>query len=94
TGEGRPDILDRDDLGYEANFDSWMRPHPFPVLAVRFEKLWTYTPMIEEFIGRPIHLPPLRQRTTEIPDEERARLERTYSSLVAKVRAAPDLAVW
>lgn len=89
-----PDILNRDDLGYESIFDSWMQPHVYPLMSIRYEKLWTYRELLEEFIGRPISLPTFRQRSTDIPLENQTQIQAAYSSLNTKVQQAPDIAVW
>jgi len=92
--EEPPDILNRDDLGYESIFDSWMKSHTYPVMSIRYEKLWTHRELLEEFIGRPISLPAFQRRTTDIPLEKRIQIQTAYSSLDLKIKQAPDIAVW
>jgi hypothetical protein len=89
-----PDILNCDELGYERIFDSWMKPHSYPLLTVRYETLWHRKDIVEEFIGRPILMPEFRSRRSDIPQETERHLRRVYARLDDKVRNAPDIAVW
>ena len=45
------DITKEDKLNYERMFDSWMKPHPYPVIALRYETLPHHKREIEEFTG-------------------------------------------
>lgn len=92
-GDEWPDIYNEDALGYERIFDSWTAEHSYPVLALRFERLWAYQSLVEDFIERPLALPPFRSRTTEPPREQAEHLRDVYSGLVDKVSAAPDLCI-
>jgi len=89
-----PDILNRDDLGYEMIFDDWMRRLPFEHICVRYEALWSRKKVIEDFLGRPITLPPFQARNAQIPPDIESKLHRVYDSLVRKCNAAPDVAIW
>lgn len=93
TAAEPPSIYERDDLGYEAIFDSWMTPHSYPVLALRYEAMFDHQQAISEFLGIPVKLPPQRPRTTNISPELGQRLQRVYSSLYRKVAMAPDVSV-
>lgn len=92
-GEEPPDILHRDDLGYERIFDSWMQIQSPQVARIRYERLWENKHLIEEFIGRPIVLPPHRTRQTDVPAETRRLLATTYASLCEKSELARDFSV-
>lgn len=91
TAESEPAIYERDDLGYEAIFDSWMTPHEYPVLAVRYEAMFDHQEAMSEFLGVRVNLPPRRARRSEVPPDLRNQLSRVYGSLVDKVQEAPDI---
>ena len=93
THDTPPDIFHRDDLGYEKIFDSWMDNKSSQILKVRYEALWDNRHLIEEFIGRPVLLPPKRQRQTQVPPDCAATLQRTYAQLIHKTNQAPDLSI-
>ncbi|MFP4029832.1 MAG: sulfotransferase domain-containing protein [Candidatus Brocadiia bacterium] len=86
-----PKILDCDALGFENVFDSWTQKHSYPVLVVRYEKLWQYKQILEEYLGRRFVLPEKRKRTTRVPEQIQQRLKKCYSTLLSKVRSYPDI---
>jgi hypothetical protein len=93
TGENPPDIYTRDDLGYEQIFDSWMTPHNYPVLAVRYETMFDHQEALSKFLGVPVRLPRQQPRTTEIASDLKARLSDVYGSLIEKVKNARDVQI-
>lgn len=98
--DGDPNDFDNytsDCLGYEQMFDTWMRPHSYPVLCVRYEAMPNLFTQIEAFIGRSILFPEWKSRTTrleEYPKDVITAIRRTYATLIDKVAAAPDLSLW
>ena len=88
-----PKIYERDDLRYEHIFDTWMAPNPYPVLAMRYEKMFDNKHWLDDYLGFAVALEPFRQRSTQVDGELREQLESVYGSLVAKVSAAPDVAI-
>jgi hypothetical protein len=89
--EREPDIYNRDDLGFERKFDTWTVPHGYPVLGLRYERLWENKSILERFLGFPIKMPPKRPRSTTIPEEWRERLYRVYGGLAHKIDQSPDV---
>jgi hypothetical protein len=85
-----PNIYERDDLGYEGIFDSWMSTHEYPVLALRYETLDQQQGLLSRFLGRRVRLLPRRVRSTTVPEELRGRLMAVYGQFVEKVNRAPD----
>lgn len=92
-GNEPPRIYERDDLGYERIFDSWMRPHDFPVLAVRYEAMFEHQDAIANFVGFPVTFPRQRRRATQVPSGLQRKLSSVYASLIKKVQEAPDVQV-
>jgi hypothetical protein len=88
--EEPPDIYKRDDLGYEEKFDTWTEPHDYPVLALRYEKMWENLDLLERYLGCPVDLPPKRERSTTVPPHLQKSLEDVYGDLKKKIDAAPD----
>lgn len=81
------DLYDADILGYEAIWDSWAHA-PFPVLCVRYDRLscGECRSRIEDWLGRRVRwLPWLARTTRQVPPGDRARIERAYAGLIAKV---------
>ncbi|MCF7853979.1 MAG: hypothetical protein K9N51_04205 [Candidatus Pacebacteria bacterium] len=91
TSDDLPDVWNRDDLGYERIFDSWTKPHDFPVLLLRYETLWENINAVEDYIGRRIVLPRQVQRNTYVSREQRALLVPVYGRLVDKVMDMSDM---
>jgi len=88
-----PDIIHRDDLGYERIWNSWNAAHPYPVLLARFESLWTHQAAIENYLGISLQLPAYKARQTLLEPVLRHNIESTYSSLITKINRAPDIAL-
>lgn len=86
-----PQILDRDDLGYEKMFDSWTSNNDYSVLAIRYETIWDHVGLIEKYIGARISLPKARARKTTVSSQMRKHLTKTYGRLDKKVSTAPDI---
>lgn len=88
------DIRDCDILGYARIWYDWLLDPKVPVLAVRYEMLGEREgrERIEEWTGRRIDwLSWLGERDTTVTPEDRARIERTYVSLIRAVDGAPDI---
>lgn len=88
-----PDIVERDDLGYKRIFDAWMHETTFPVLAMRYEKMWEHVTAIGTFLEMPLNLPEKRERQTRPEPELAKRIERTYAELIDKIRQSPDISL-
>lgn len=91
------DIYDRDYFHYESMFDSWMKPHGYPVASVRYEALEKNRGNINEFFHENITWHLFRDRNTSVSDvskEDLRRIRKTYESLIKKIRGAPDFRVW
>jgi hypothetical protein len=90
-------LTEKDWLGYERMFDSWMQDHPYPCLCLRYETLPNYAEEFEEFTGVKPDFSNWRPRKTNIEGLSPARreqIETTYASLIAKVKAAPDITIY
>lgn len=90
------DILHRDDLNYELIFDVWTKPQVFPMIYLRYEKLWDNADKIDEFFGRHIELPPKKERITKPANfsiKEIRLIRNTYKSLISKVCKMPDMKI-
>lgn len=92
--EDPPDILNEDALGYQRLYDSWMKRHTYPLLALRYETMFDYSKVLSLFIGRKVTLPDRKERATRVSPEERTRLEQVYADLIAKVVRSPDVCLW
>jgi len=97
--KGRPEdvsFVSRDDYNFERMFDSWMNSKRPNILRVRYEALPQLLGKIDEFLGFEVTWLPWRERmakTAKVHDQIRATIRRTYKSLIAKVKAAPDLLI-
>lgn len=60
------DLLARDDFGYERIWDAWAGPQADRrVLMIRYPTFWRHLEVIEAFVGRPVLLPAMRERSSE-----------------------------
>ncbi|MFW6121760.1 MAG: hypothetical protein ACOC80_12815, partial [Petrotogales bacterium] len=92
-------IIEKDYLNYEKIFDFWTKEHSFPVLVLRFEKLWNYKEEIEWFIStfmphRNIDLPPKKERHSRLEHLSSAELDtlcKAYASLILKTEKMPNV---
>lgn len=89
-----PEIYARDELGYEQIFDSWMQPKPYPVLALRYERVHEHEPELTRFLGRRMRLLARCPRRTRVSRGLRRRLMPVYGDFVRKVDASPDVSLW
>jgi len=101
------DILRCDDLNYEQIFDFWAGSNSngnmipvqqfafkFPLLLLRYEKIWKYTEEIEDFSCQKLVFPPMRIRVTKpenFPTGDVRAIKKTYKSLIAKIAKMPDI---
>lgn len=89
--EHEPDIINKDDLDFEKNFDSWLSIHNYPVLAIRYESLWSYQEILRKYLGFRFKIPKPQIRTTEVNDDLKEHLERIYSKLIYKMKKTPEI---
>jgi hypothetical protein len=91
------DIFISDCFHYQMMFESWMQPHPFPVLCVRYESIFKVRGEIEQFLGRKIAWNPWKfHRSTnvnQIPQRNLSDIQTTYSTLTRIIKEAPDIVV-
>jgi len=89
------DIYCRDCFNYERMFDSWMKTHRFPVLALRYETVGRHLATIESFLGRAVRWNPLKTRRRSnrrrVSRRDLRTIEETYATLIDKVNTAPDI---
>ena len=93
----RENIFTEDILLLEKHFDSWYRPQNFEFIAIRYESLYEEQTldMLEEYLGFRVALPPFRKRKTNWESHPmKDSLQKTYSRLDAKIRAAEACRIW
>jgi hypothetical protein len=85
-------IIDRDTLGLERHFQSWLLEKRLPVAFVRYETLWQNAEKLKDFLEISLHLPPHRQREArkDADTEIVEKLEHTYDSLRSTVFSCED----
>ena len=93
----RAEILTRDTLMLERQFDAWYRPHAFRFLSLRYEAM--YRPAVwrtvENFLGLPLPLLPQKERRANWSSHPRsAQMMATYGRLHEKIEAAEDVKIW
>jgi len=91
TSNKIPDIINRDDLGYENVYKTWTKRHKYPVLSIKYEYIWDFQKIIELYIGRRIILPVKRKRTTRIDKKLFNKLSVTYKNLDEAIKSAPSI---
>lgn len=88
----------QDTLRLEMNFDSWYKKHSYPVLTLRYEKMWNHIDTIKEFVDwEGFHLPeykPRVRKNTKSWEANIIKMEETYGSLTKKINTAEDAKVW
>ena len=88
------DLLEKDWLNYELMFDSWYQYHLFPTICIKYETMWLHQRTIAEFTGIKFKLPEYKPRKTKCSKPDKVKVERTYSSLIEKYKAAHELTVF
>lgn len=87
------DIPDRDVLRFGEQLDAWLSCEIVPVLALRYEDLWTSgaEQKLSRFVGFPVRLPVRRARESTGMElgETSGKLMATYAELDARVAALP-----
>lgn len=93
----RVNLLIKDWFNYELMFDTWTSEPAidYPVLCVRYEKMWENRFVIEWFLGREVKWNEwnLRKWKPEaiLPENIYNQLTDTYSSLMQKIDCYPDV---
>ena len=85
-------ILDKDILGLEQHFDSWLNEKRFPVAFVRYDCLWTHQINLSNFLKIPLVLPTYKERKARknIDPKIKRRVEHTYTNLRSKIFNCKD----
>ena len=92
-----PQMLEKDVLNLEKNFDSYNSTHNYDILSVRYETMWNYQDEIGEFVGVDnLDLGKLKERDSvsalnDMSEEDVKMINKTYSSLISKIEQAPDI---
>lgn len=90
-------IYKKDIFNYERMFDSWMKPHKYPVFAVKYMSMYKYFYEICDFLGCKLIRAEFRERQTQYGDVSEQTLkiiQKTYASLIEKVKCAPEARIW
>lgn len=85
------DIFKRDEMNLEKTFDSWLATNPYPVMILNYNAIPDHYDDIEKFVGRECNFPKWRSRNTK--RNSHPQIESSYSSLIEKVKSAPDFEV-
>ena len=97
TSPQNTNIYVNDACNFEKIYDSWTHPKSHTVLAVRYEKIWKYKNLIQDFVGWNFTLPPRRPRLTYLNSVSPQALDQiriTYKSLINKVNKAKDIQIY
>jgi hypothetical protein len=96
----RSKYLIKDVLRLEENFDSWYKSQNFPLITVRYEKLYKNVDMLEAFLNQSLQLPPYKERRfswealTATSSFGKHLICKTYQSLITKINNAEDIKIW
>jgi hypothetical protein len=93
----RDNLFTKDILLLEKHFDAWYKPQGFKFISIRYEALYERDTldMLEKYLEFKIRLPTYRERKTNWETHlMKQSLEKTYSRLDAKIRAAEDCKIW
>lgn len=91
------DIYKEDILNYELMFDSWHQRHNYPVMCLRYEKIYHNINLIKAFLQTDISLPKKRKRTTKYADcskKDLKQIKHTYQSLINKIKKVPNISIY
>ncbi len=87
-------IYKRDELKLEKHLDSWTKSNGYPVLLLRYEKVFDNVDIISSFIGREVHLLPWVERGTKLDlmanEKDLLNIRKTYGRLIKRVNEMPD----
>ncbi len=90
-------IFEEDCFNYEMMFDSWMKEHDYPVLALRYETMAENRQDVESFLGRKVEWTPWYQRDPQrnlikVDYNTMFEIAKTYKELHQKIVEAQDSA--
>lgn len=91
------DIYKEDVLNYELMFDSWHQKHNYPVMCLKYEKIYQNINIIKAFLKTDISFPKKKKRTTKYADcskTELKQIKHTYQSLISKVKKVPNVSIY
>jgi|GEM_PF-3249428 len=87
-------VLRGDPMQLHKHFESWMRPHPFPVLALRYPDVFTPESVraLQDFLGLDVDLPPFKERETKAEAHPLyPELQATFQALREIIRHTPKI---
>lgn len=92
------DIFREDALNYGRMFKAWTRAQGFDTICVRYETLYQNLPLVRDFFGFELFVPPFKPRKTCLEDavsaEDLAAIQATYDGLITAVERSPDVMVF
>lgn len=91
------DIYLEDALNYESMFNSWHQKHNYPIICLRYEKLYENINILNTFLKTNVSFPKKNRRFTKYSDcskEELKQIKNTYQSLIEKLQYAPDVSIY
>ena len=99
AGNFRPyeDMYYKDVLNLEKLFDAWYQPQKFPLITLKYEKLYN-NDIIEKircFLGFKPDLPPYKIRQSNyITHPKKEIMQKVYTNLHKKIEHAEDAKIW
>ncbi|MFW6219244.1 MAG: hypothetical protein ACOC33_00120 [bacterium] len=90
-------MLKEDVMNLEKNFDSWYKKNSYPVLTIRYKKMWDNIDKINEYLGTSIVLPEYKKRKDYwklLSENEINVFKETYRKLYEKIENAEDIKLW
>jgi len=88
-------IFEKDVLRLRDNFECWFRKQNYPVMALRYETMWSHVDEIRAFTGfNSFNLPPYKSRKNlreKYEDSTLMAIERTHEDLINKIESCDDV---
>ncbi|HHJ40429.1 MAG: hypothetical protein AXA67_07970 [Methylothermaceae bacteria B42] len=91
------DILERDTLHLERQFDSWFRPQKFSFISVKYENLFddSTLSLLNDFLNVELKFKNILPSSTDFKKHPKhEKLLNAYGSLANKIERAPSCKVW
>lgn len=92
---GNPmDLLQRDVLGFQRQIEEWLSPHPYPVVALRYDGIWESEGVLSKFLDVSISFPTREPRRPHgLPEEVEEAVRRTFKPLDDWIHTLPKFQI-
>lgn len=96
--DGAKNLKNKNIFNFKRHFDNWNKKHTYPVLSIRYEKMWNYSDQIRSFLNmNNFKFPIYRPRKTDwnsAPESDKKIICDLYSEDYEYINSKPDFKIW